>query len=78
MKTITDLTGNAEANRNTFKDIASILSQGEDVNIPGFGKFSVTERAARVGRNPKTGETIQVAASKKVSFKPAKALKEAV
>lgn len=46
--------------------------------MPGFGKFKVQARPAREGRNPSTGDTIQIAASKKVAFQPAKALKNAV
>lgn len=51
---------------------------GEEVSIAGFGKFSVTERAAREGRNPATGETIQIEASKAPKFKAATAYKTAV
>lgn len=51
---------------------------GEEVSIAGFGKFSVTERAAREGRNPATGETIQIEASKAPKFKAATAYKNAV
>ena len=58
--------------------ITAAMVAGEDVKISGFGTFSVTERAAREGRNPQTGETIQIAASKAPKFKAAKALKDAV
>lgn len=58
--------------------ITEALKNGEEVSLTGFGKFSVTERAAREGRNPATGETIQIAASKSPKFKAAKALKDAV
>lgn len=58
--------------------ISGALAGGEDVALVGFGTFSVSERAARAGRNPRTGETIQIAASKGVKFKAGKALKEAV
>ncbi|MBE9529440.1 MAG: HU family DNA-binding protein [Proteobacteria bacterium] len=58
--------------------ISSALAGGEDVALVGFGTFSVSERAARAGRNPRTGETIQIAASKGVKFKAGKALKDAV
>lgn len=54
------------------------LAAGEEVNLPGFGKFKIQDRPARTGRNPATGESIQIAASKKVSFAAAKALKDAV
>ena len=56
--------------------IADALKAGQDIKIPGFGNFSVSERAAREGRNPKTGETVQIAASKSPKFKAAKALKK--
>ena len=58
--------------------ISGHLAGGDRVQIPGFGTFQVSERAARTGRNPATGETIQIAASKSVRFKPGKALKDAV
>lgn len=58
--------------------LVEALVAGEEVKISGFGTFSVTERAAREGRNPATGETIQIAASKSPKFKAAKALKDAV
>ena len=54
------------------------LSANEEVNIAGLGKFSVTERKARQGVNPATGEKIQIAASKAPKFTAAKALKDAV
>lgn len=58
--------------------VMEALSEGVEVKISGFGTFSVTERAAREGRNPMTGETIQIEAKKSPKFKAAKALKEAV
>ena len=58
--------------------ITDALVNGTEVKISGFGTFSVTERAAREGRNPATGETIQIAASKSPKFKAAKALKDTV
>lgn len=58
--------------------IAEELSKGNKVDISGFGKFEVKERAARQGINPATKETIQIAASKVPAFKAAKALKETV
>ena len=58
--------------------ISETLAKGEEVKISGFGTFSVSERAAREGRNPMTGETIQIAASKSPKFKAAKALKDVV
>ena len=56
--------------------ITNSLKRDEKVSIVGFGNFTVNERKATVGRNPRTGEQIQIAASQKVKFLPAKALKE--
>ncbi len=61
-----------------FDTITESLVNGGKVDISGFGKFEVKERAARQGINPATKETIQIPASKACGFKPAKALKEAV
>jgi DNA-binding protein HU-beta len=61
-----------------IEQITNALSRGESVSLLGFGSFNVSERAARAGRNPQTGAVIQIAASKNVSFKPGKALKDAV
>lgn len=61
-----------------FDTIVKSLSRGEEVAIPGFGVFRVAKRAAREGRNPKTGEKIQIPASVKPKFRAAKALKDAV
>ena len=58
--------------------IASTLQKGEQVSVVGFGTFSVKHRAARAGRNPRTGETIQIKASNVPGFKAGKALKDAV
>jgi len=58
--------------------VTAALKKGDTVNLIGFGTFVVRERAARSGRNPRTGETIQIAASKNPSFKAGKALKDAV
>ena len=58
--------------------VTKALQDGETVSIIGFGTFLVRDRAARTGRNPKTGETIQIAASKSPAFKAGKALKDAV
>lgn len=62
----------------TFKAIEEFLSNGEKVQLIGFGNFEARERAARQGRNPQTGETIQIKASKAPAFKAGKALKDAV
>ncbi|HEV2171529.1 MAG TPA: HU family DNA-binding protein [Candidatus Binatus sp.] len=59
-------------------DIIAALRQGERVNISGFGTFSVSERHARTGRNPKTGESIEIAASRSAKFKPGKQLKDSL
>lgn len=61
-----------------FDTIAGALKSGDGVQLIGFGNFSVADRAARQGRNPRTGETIQIAASKQPKFKAGKALKDAV
>ena len=58
--------------------VSSALSKGQQVSVVGFGTFSVKHRAARSGRNPRTGETIQIAASNVPGFKAGKALKDAV
>jgi DNA-binding protein HU-beta len=58
--------------------ISGSLAAGGDVRLIGFGTFSVASRAASVGRNPRTGEAIQIAASKRPKFKAGKALKDAV
>lgn len=58
--------------------ISGALGKGDSVTLVGFGTFSVSQRAARAGRNPRTGETIQIPASKGVKFKAGTALKGAV
>ena len=58
--------------------ITDSLKSGEPVTLIGFGTFEVRDRAARSGRNPRTGETIQIKASKNPAFKAGKALKDAV
>lgn len=58
--------------------IAQSLAEGEKVQLVGFGAFEVKARAARLGRNPKTKESIEIPASKVPVFKPGKALKDAV
>ncbi|MEH6344482.1 MAG: HU family DNA-binding protein [Bermanella sp.] len=62
----------------TVEAITGALKEGDQVVLVGFGTFSVKERAARTGRNPQTGEPIQIAAAKVPGFKPGKALKDAV
>ncbi|NRR00984.1 MULTISPECIES: HU family DNA-binding protein [unclassified Brevibacillus] len=58
--------------------IADALKEGDKVSLIGFGNFEVRERAARKGRNPQTGEEIEIAASKMPAFKPGKELKDSV
>lgn len=58
--------------------VTKTLAQGDQVTLVGFGTFSVRDRAARAGRNPQTGETIEIKAAKIPSFKAGKALKDAV
>lgn len=58
--------------------ISASLKKGNAVTITGFGSFSVSKRKARNGRNPQTGETIKIKASKVAKFKPGKVLKDAV
>ena len=61
-----------------FESITGALAKGDKVQLIGFGNFEVRERAARKGRNPQTGEEIDIAASKVPAFKPGKGLKDAV
>ena len=69
----------AEAAVKAFTDtVAAELKNGGKIQLVGFGTFEVAERAAREGRNPKTGETMKIAASKSPKFKPGKALKDSV
>jgi DNA-binding protein HU-beta len=58
--------------------IVDAAKKGEEVNLPGFGKFKVKDSPARQGRNPATGETIDIAASRKLGFRPAKQVKDAL
>jgi len=61
-----------------FDSITKSLARGEDVNVTGFGKYRVVKRAARAGRNPRTGATVQIAAKTVPRFSAGKALKDAV
>ena len=61
-----------------FAGIAKGLKESGGITLTGFGTFKVTERAARTGRNPRTGEPMRIKAGKSVRFKPGKGLKEAV
>ena len=69
----------AEAALNAYTAVVTdVLKSGDSVQLIGFGTFEVRERAARTGRNPHTGETIEIAAAKVPAFKPGKALKDAI
>lgn len=61
-----------------IETVTAKVAAGEDVSLAGFGTFERRERSARTGRNPQTGETIDIAASKAPAFKPAAAFKRAV
>jgi DNA-binding protein HU-beta len=61
-----------------FKAIAEAASTGEEVSLPGFGKFKVKATPEREGRNPSTGAAMKIAAAKKLTFAPAKALKDSL
>jgi len=67
-----------EAVEATLNAIMGALASGDEVRLVGFGTFSVSERKATTGRNPRTGETIQIAASKNAKFKAGKAFKDQV
>ena len=62
----------------TFEAITEALANGDKITLVGFGTFGVSQRAAREGRNPRTGATVQIAARNAVSFKAGSALKDAV
>ena len=62
----------------TLNAITTSLKEGKEVRLTGFGSFSVSAIAARAGRNPRTGDTIQIAASKRPVFKAGKTLKDSV
>ncbi len=68
----------SEALATVLEEITKALSKGEDVTLTGFGTFKVSTRAAREGRNPKTGEKIKIPAMKTPKFKAGKGLKDAV
>ena len=61
-----------------FDCITDVLKSGDDVRLVGFGTFNVTKRAASMGRNPRTGESIKIPASNQPKFKAGKGLKDAV
>ncbi|MCR5007736.1 MAG: HU family DNA-binding protein [Oribacterium sp.] len=64
--------------KSVFDAIADALAEGDKVQLIGFGTFDVAERAAREGRNPRTGETMKIEASKAPRFKAGKALKDKI
>ncbi|NOZ42153.1 MAG: HU family DNA-binding protein [Alphaproteobacteria bacterium] len=68
----------ASAVDGVFSSITDALASGGDVRLVGFGTFSIAQRAASEGRNPRTGEKIQIPASKQPKFKAGKGLKDAV
>lgn len=68
----------AKAVDGVFNTVASALRRGDDVRLVGFGTFSVVNRKASVGRNPRTGATIQIPASRQPKFKAGKGLKQSV
>lgn len=68
----------AQAVDATFEAITKALKKGEKVPVVGFGTFGVSKRAAREGRNPRTGETVHIAARNAVTFKAGSALKDSV
>jgi DNA-binding protein HU-beta len=71
-------TAAASAVESVLDSVSSALSNGDDVRLVGFGTFSVANRKATTGRNPRTGEAINIPASKSAKFKSGKALKDAV
>jgi DNA-binding protein HU-beta len=80
-KGVAEATGSTDADAKkaitaVFDQIANAAAKGVEVSIPGFGKFAVKDRPERQGRNPSNGEAITIAASKKVTFTPAKGLKD--
>ena len=80
---VADKTGMSRADANraveaVFACISDALRKGEEVRVLGFGNFVVADRAAGTGRNPQTGETIEIKASKQAKFKPGKGLKDAL
>jgi DNA-binding protein HU-beta len=61
-----------------FAGVREAALKGEEISLPGFGKFKVQAKPARTGRNPRTGAAVEIAATKKVIFQPAKAFKDAL
>ena len=71
-------TDSEDAVKAVFEVISNTLVAGDSISIPGFGSFSVSDRAARTGRNPSTGAEIQIPAAKVAKFMVGKGLKDAV
>ncbi len=67
-----------EAIEATLQQIENALISGDEIALSGFGKFAISERSARTGRNPQTGETIEIKASRVPRFSPASGLKSAI
>lgn len=83
IQAISDKSGLTQKDAKTALDatlavITDTLTKGDDIALVGFGAFSVREQKARIARNPKTGESVQIPAKKVVSFKAGKGLKDAV
>ncbi len=81
--TVADVTGmtRTDAGRAVeavFDSISGVLGKGDEVRLVGFGTFSVSQRKASTGRNPRTGEPMKIGASSQPKFKPGKGLKQAV
>ena len=80
---VSDKTGMSRSDANraidaVFRAISDALKKGEEVRVLGFGNFVVADKGPSTGRNPKTGETMEIAASKRARFKPGKALRDAL
>ena len=80
---VADKTGMSKSDANraveaVFGCISEAMKKGEEVRVLGFGNFVVSDRAASTGRNPQTGETIQIKASKQAKFKAGKGLKDSL
>jgi DNA-binding protein HU-beta len=83
IESVADATGLSKADathavQELFQKIAAALGAGDEVRISGFGIFAVAERAAREGRNPRTGEVVTIAAGKTAKFRPAKPLRDSL
>ena len=82
VKVVSDITGTSETSTKAvidtlFSTIAAVIVKGEDVSVRGYGRFSAGYWAPRVGRNPRTGELMEIPASRKITFKAGKRMKKA-